>query len=136
MHVRSDKLNVLLTGGELRRESLTLVGESAVRAIRGIYANKAIIGVDGFSIRYGLTNPTQAESWINRLMIHNTHGEVILAADSSKFGRVANFKTAPMAVVTIIVTDTGMDPANIAEFERLGIRVLTADASVFNLPSG
>ena len=127
LHIRSPKLEVLLTGGELRRESLTLVGESAVLMVKKAYANKAVIGVDGFSIRYGLTNPTQAESWVNRLMIHRTRGEVILVADSSKFGRVANFLTAPISAVNTIVTDSAMDPANIAEFKRLGIRVLLAD---------
>ena len=69
----------------------------------------AIIGADGFSIKYGLTNSTQAESWINRLMITNTHGSVILVADSSKLGRVAHFKTVPLSAVSIIVTDTGID---------------------------
>lgn len=127
IHVRSPQLEVILTGGELRRESLTLVGEFAIRSVRGIIANKAVVGVDGFSIRYGLTNPTQAESWVNRLMIRRTHGEVILVADSSKLGRVANFQTAPISAVNTIVTDSAMDPANIAEFKRIGIRVLIAE---------
>jgi len=127
IHIRSPKLEVLLTGGELRRESLTLVGESAILTVSKAYANKAVIGVDGFSIRYGLTNPTQAESWVNRLMVRRTHGEVILVADSSKFGRVANFRTAPISAVNTIVTDSAMDPANVAEFKRLGIKVLLAD---------
>jgi len=126
VHVHSESVNVTLTGGEIRRESFTLVGELAVKAVKGVYANKAVIGIDGFSIKYGLTNATQAESWINRLMITNTHGSVILVADSSKLGRVANFRTAPMAAVSVIVTDSRIDPANIAEFDRLGIRVLAA----------
>lgn len=130
IHARSESLNVILTGGELRRESFTLVGELAVKAIKGAYANKAVIGVDGFSIKYGLTNSTQAESWINRLMIMNTHGSVILVADSSKLGRVANFKTSPLSSVSLIVTDSGIDPANLEEFDRLGIKVLTASIPV------
>jgi len=128
VHVRSESVNVTMTGGEIRRESFTLVGELAVRAIKGVYANKAVIGIDGFSIKYGLTNATQAEAWINRLMITNTHGSVILVADSSKLGRVANFKTAPLSAVSVIVTDWGIDPANLEEFDRLGIKVLAAAA--------
>ncbi len=129
IHVHSESVNVIMTGGEIRRESFTLVGELAVKAIKGVYANKAVIGVDGFSIKYGLTNSTQAESWINRLMIMNTHGSVILVADSSKLGRVANFRTAALSAVSIVVTDAGMDPENIAEFDRLGIKVLTTPAT-------
>ena len=131
MYIRSPKLEVLLTGGELRRESLTLVGESAILTIGRAFATKAVIGVDGFSIRYGLTSPTQAESWVNRLMIRRTRGEVILVADSSKLGKVANFQAAPISAVNTIVTDSSMDPANVAEFTRLGIKVLLADAGPF-----
>jgi DeoR family fructose operon transcriptional repressor len=130
IHINSETLSVILTGGEMRRESFTLVGELAIKAIKSVYANKAIIGIDGFSIKYGITNSTQAESWINRLMIMNTHGAVILVADSSKLGRVANFKTAPMSAVSILVTDSGMDTANVAEFERLGIKVMIAPQGI------
>lgn len=134
IHINSETLSVILTGGEMRRESFTLVGELAIKAIKSVYANKAIIGIDGFSIKYGITNSTQAESWINRLMIMNTHGAVILVADSSKLGRVANFKTAPMSAVSILVTDSGMDTANVAEFERLGIKVMIAPQGIGAAP--
>ncbi|MFA6507337.1 MAG: DeoR/GlpR family DNA-binding transcription regulator [Treponemataceae bacterium] len=128
LHVRSDKIDVLITGGELRRESLTLVGETAQHVVRQVFANKAVIGVDGFSIRHGLTNPTQAESYINRLMIKMTHGEVILVADSSKAGKVANFLTVPIKAVTTIVTDDRIDERLAEEFRKIGIRVLLAGA--------
>jgi DeoR family fructose operon transcriptional repressor len=129
IYVHSGSVNVILTGGEIRHESLTLVGELAVKAIKSVYANKAVIGIDGFSIKYGLTTSTQTEAWINRLMITNTRGSVILVADSSKLGRVANFKTAPLSSVSIIVTDSGIDSVNLEEFDRLGIKVLTASVA-------
>lgn len=126
-YIKSASVELHMTGGEFRRESFTLVGEDAVHSVHGVFANKAFIGVDGFSIRYGLTNPIQAESWLNRLMIRHTHGEVIVLADSSKLGKVANFRTAPISSVSTIVTDSGMDMASVAEFERLGITVLRAE---------
>lgn len=128
LNVRSDKLEVYITGGELRRESFTLVGETAMYSIRQVYANKAVIGIDGFSLRNGLTNTIQAESWLNRLMIHRTHGEVILVADSSKVGKVTNFLTSSISAVSTIVTDEGLDAQYVEEFGRIGIRVLRAPA--------
>lgn len=126
LNIRSDKLEVYLTGGELRRESFTLVGEPAMHSIRQAYANKAVIGIDGFSLRHGLTNTIQAESWLNRLMIHRTHGEVILVADSSKVGKVTNFRTSSISALSTIVTDERLDPQYAEEFSRIGIRVLIA----------
>ena len=125
--VRSDGVEVLLTGGELRRESFTLVGETAAQTVRGVFGTKAVIGVDGFSLRYGITTPVQAEAALNGLMIEQTHGEVIVIADSSKFGRVSNFLTAPISAVNTIVTDRGLDEQSREEFGRLGIRVLVAE---------
>ena len=60
-------------------------------------------------------------------MIEQTHGEVIVIADSSKFGRVSNFLTAPISAVNTIVTDRGLDEQSREEFSRLGIRILVAD---------
>ena len=121
IHIRSPKIEVFLTGGELRRKPDPR-GESAIRSFKGVIANKAVIGTDGFSIRYGLTTPTQAESWVNRTMIKHTHGEVILVADSSKLGRVSNFQSAPISAINTIVTDSSMDPASVPNSSGLGSR--------------
>lgn len=117
---------LIMTGGELRRESFTLVGENASLAVKQIFGTKAIIGVDGLSIKHGLTNPVQAEALLNRLMIEQTHGEVIVVADSSKIGKVSNFLTAPISDITTLVTDDGLEPHYLEEFHRIGLKVLIA----------
>jgi DeoR family fructose operon transcriptional repressor len=117
---------LIMTGGELRRESFTLVGENASATVKQIFGTKAIIGVDGLSIKHGLTNPVQAEALLNRLMIEQTHGEVIVVADSTKIGRVSNFLTAPISDITILVTDDGLEPHYLEEFKRIGLKVLIA----------
>ena len=38
--VRSEGIEVLMTGGELRRESFTLVGEIAAQTVRGVFGTK------------------------------------------------------------------------------------------------
>jgi len=127
IEVRSEGAELLMTGGELRRESFSLVGEVAARTVRGAFGTKAFLGVDGFSLKYGITTPVQAEAALNGLMIEQTHGEVIVIADSSKFGRVSNFLAAPIEAVNTIVTDRGLDEQSREEFARIGIRVLVAD---------
>jgi len=125
--VRSEGVEVLLTGGELRRESFSLVGEIATRTVRGAFGSKAVIGVDGFSLKYGITTPVQAEAALNGLMIEQTHGEVVVLADSSKFGKVSNFLSAPISAVNSIVTDPGLDEKAREDFGRMGIRILIAE---------
>jgi DeoR family fructose operon transcriptional repressor len=47
---------LILTGGTFRQASNSLVGPLAVMALKQVNANKAFIGVDGISARYGLTD--------------------------------------------------------------------------------
>ena len=120
-------IKILLTGGELRRESFTLVGEAAIQSVNKVFGTKAIIGVDGFSLKHGITTPVQEEALLNGLMIEQTHGEVIVVADSSKFGKVSNFLTAQASSVDTVVTDAGLDEQYREGLQRLGIRVLIAE---------
>ncbi|MEN6598907.1 MAG: DeoR/GlpR family DNA-binding transcription regulator [Rectinema sp.] len=123
----SENVHITMTGGEIRRESFTLVGELAIKALKNVYASKAVISVDGFSIKHGLTNAVENEAWINRLMIMRTHGMVILVADSSKLGKVAAFKLADITSVSVIVTDQNISATSLEEFDQIGIKVITAE---------
>jgi len=122
-----ENVHITMTGGEIRRESFTLVGELAIKALKNVYATKAVISVDGFSIKHGLTNAVENEAWINRLMIIRTHGMVILIADSSKLGKVAAFKLADITSVSVIVTDQNISATSLEEFYQIGIKVITAE---------
>ncbi|MPN45859.1 hypothetical protein SDC9_193434 [bioreactor metagenome] len=73
--------------------------------ISQIHANKAIIGVDGFSPSAGLTTPILEEADTTRAMIEHTVGRVIVVASSNKIGVVSNFKTVSLDLVDALVTD-------------------------------
>ncbi|MCE1195227.1 DeoR/GlpR family DNA-binding transcription regulator [bacterium] len=128
IEVPSTHVEVIMIGGELRRESFSIVGDSATQMVRQVFATKAVLGVDGISALHGVTNPIQAEAGLNRLMIEQTHGEVIIVADSSKIGRISNFLTAPISAIDTIVTDDGIDPDYLEELRRQDVRVLIAPA--------
>ena len=128
LEVPSTQVEVIVIGGELRRESFSIVGDSATQMVRQVFATKAVLGVDGISALHGVMNPIQAEAGLNRLMIEQTHGEVIIVADSSKIGRISNFLTAPINAIDTIVTDDGIDPDYLEELRNQDIRVLIATA--------
>ena len=119
-------LELLLTGGDYRRQSNSLVGPFAESSLQKIIGSTAIIGVDGLSCRYGLTTPNQYEAAIARLMIERTRGRVIVVADHWKIGVVANFVSAPVEAVDLLVCDAGLDREYISELEEKGIRLIRA----------
>lgn len=120
-------MDLILVGGEYRYASSSCVGGLAVRTLRGIFATRSFIGVEGLSLRSGLTTPALPEAEIARVMIEQTHGKVVVVADSSKVGTVADFSIAPIGAATILVTDSGLDDEYRAELTDLGVQVVLAD---------
>ncbi len=59
-------------------------------------------------------------------MIERTHGQVIVVADCSKLGVVANFMTTPIEKVDILVVDSSFDESYRAGLEELGIEIVVA----------
>jgi DeoR family fructose operon transcriptional repressor len=102
-----------LTGGEFQPRSNSLAGRFAIENLSRVYANKAILGVDGISIKHGCTVPTDAEAEVVRYMIERTKGQVIMVADHSKWGVVSNFQVASIDEVNKFVSDEGLDSSAI-----------------------
>ncbi|MGE5581716.1 MAG: DeoR/GlpR family DNA-binding transcription regulator [Bacillota bacterium] len=111
---------VIVTGG-VRREGFNIViGPLAEDFLRQVRVNKAFLGVDAVNVNYGVTNATFIEVSIKRLIIESA-SEVILAADHSKFGKVALAKVCDLNRIHHIITDSGIDEAILQELQRSGI---------------
>lgn len=117
-------VEILSTGGQLRQESCTYIGDMAMRVIDDVFANIAFLGIDGFDLEYGLTTPVQPEANINRALIEHTHGPVYIVADSSKIGLVSNFFVAPINEIRGLITDSGISDQQKTALEEMGIEVL------------
>jgi DeoR family fructose operon transcriptional repressor len=115
-----------ILGGEFQSRSNSLVGRFALENLGQVYANKAIIGTDGISLKHGCTVPSDAEAEIVRQMIKQTKGEIIVVADHSKWGVVSNFQIAALQEVDKLVTDADFDPSAFESLESMGVEILLA----------
>jgi DeoR/GlpR family transcriptional regulator of sugar metabolism len=122
---------LIVTGGTFRPESNSFVGPCAHEAITRVHAKYAFIGVDGVSIARGLTTPTFAESEVARLMIQQTIGKVVVVADHSKIGVVADFVSAPIGQVDILITDDLLPREFSAMLAEMDIETIVADAAMY-----
>ena len=119
---------LILLGGVYRTRSHSVSGSISQPMIENVYANKAIIGVDGFSLGAGLTTPVMEEAETTRAMIEKTVGKVIVVATSNKIGVVSNFKTVGIRSIHVLVTDgKGGELLSREEFAGLGIELIIAD---------
>jgi DeoR family transcriptional regulator of aga operon len=115
-------LEVILTGGTLRKNSFSLVGPVADDTLRRLNADILFLGVDGFDVNHGLTTPNQLEAKVNRAMM-DVARVVVVVCDSSKFGRRALCSIAPPAAVHHLITDRGIRKADLAALKQAGIHV-------------
>lgn len=124
-----DLLDIAVTqiGGDLYRASLAAVGAQAIEAIQQYHVDKLFLGVCGIDEVAGLTNTNREEAEVKQAAIEIA-GEVIVLADSSKFGRVAFAPIASLQVVDRVITDKGVGPRWVKLLESKGIDVIMVDA--------
>ena len=117
-------IEVTLTGGTVRG-SLELSGPLAEQSLRELYVRTAFIGVDGLTVRHGLTTYDQVEAQTNRAII--AHAErVVVVADHTKIGRVTMALIAPYQAVHTLVTDEAASADDLDALRERGIEVIIA----------
>ena len=115
-------LRVIMLGGFLRHNSLSLVGSPAEENLRNYNCDKLFLGVDGIDSAYGLSTPNIEEAHLNRLMIEVVR-ELIVVTDSSKFLRKSFAFIAPMNKVHTIVTDRGIPDDEYKALIDIGVKI-------------
>ena len=115
-------IEVILTGGTLRKNSFSLVGPMAEETLRHLNADLLFLGVDGFDVHYGLTTPNLLEAKVNRVMMAVAQ-RTVLVCDSSKFGRRSLSLIAPISSMHEIITDRGIPKSALQILKKAGIEV-------------
>ena len=118
-------VEVILTGGTLRKNSFSLVGPIAEETLRRLNADVLFLGVDGFDVHYGLSTPNLLEAKVNRAMM-DVARVTIAACDSSKFGRRSLSLIAPPTAVQEVITDRGIPKSDLAALKKAGVAVTQA----------
>jgi DeoR family transcriptional regulator, aga operon transcriptional repressor len=118
-------IEVILTGGNLREKSFSLVGPLAEATLRHLSADLLFLGVDGFDVRFGITTPNLLEAKVNRVMMRIARRTVVVC-DSSKFGSRMLSLIAPPSAVHEIITDRGISDTDLKELQEAGIQVTVA----------
>ncbi len=115
-------LDVILTGGTLRKNSFSLVGPIAEETLHRLNGDILFLGVDGFDVQHGLTTPNLLEAKVNRAMM-DVARVVVAVCDSSKFGRRTLSSIAPPSGVHRLITDRGIPKPDLSALKKAGIQV-------------
>jgi DeoR family transcriptional regulator of aga operon len=115
-------VEVILTGGTLRKNSFSLVGPIAEETLHRLNADILFLGVDGFDVQYGLSTPNLLEAKVNRVMVEVAK-RTVAVCDSSKFGRRSLSLIVPPSALHQVVTDRGALKSDVRLLKKAGIEV-------------
>ena len=115
-------VEVILTGGTLRKNSFSLVGPLAEESLRQLRADILFLGVDGFDTKAGLFTPNLLEAQVNRIMVEIAT-RTIAVCDSTKFGRRSLCKIVPPSAVNQVITDKNISKPDLQALRDAGITI-------------
>jgi DeoR family transcriptional regulator of aga operon len=125
MELAQSDVRLVVTGGEMRPQSMELVGPLAEPTTSQLHLDVTFAGVDGLSVRGGLTTHHPLEAQVNRVLIERSSRSVVVA-DHTKLGRATFAQIVPLHRATDVITDADAPEAIVEDLRQAGVRVLLA----------
>ena len=118
-------VEVILTGGTLRRSIHALVGPATEDSVRALRASQAFISGNGFSAERGLSTPSPLVAATDRALAGAAQ-QVVVLADYTKIGQETMCQTVPAARVHTLITDSRATPVELEAIRGAGVDVRVA----------
>jgi len=118
---------LLMTGGTWDPHSESFQGQVAEKVLRSYDFDQLFIGADGLDIARGTTTFNELLG-LSRVMAEVAR-EVIVLAESDKFGRKIPNLELPWSSIQTLITDEHLDPGMREQIEACGVEVICATAS-------
>ena len=105
------------------QKQMAMLGSISEKTLQHYFFDKAVIGTAGVDLKCGLSGFSQESTDMCSALIGRSK-EVILVADSSKFGKVNHIAFATLDQIDVIVTDSNLDQSFRTALEEKGIRLI------------
>jgi DeoR family transcriptional regulator of aga operon len=116
-------IHVMLPGGSLRRNSISLVGQPQCDFLENINIEVGFFGARGIAIPEGLTDVELNEVRMKQSMVERCR-RVVGLLDARKWGRVAAATFAPLDKIAMIITDTAAPAEMVAAVRDQDVEVV------------
>jgi DeoR family transcriptional regulator of aga operon len=118
-------VDILQMGGLIHHSSASAAGAFGERLLEEISCGLLFIGVDGIEPDFGLSITNLAEASLVKKMVHIAQ-QVVVMADSTKFGRRGIGRICAIEQVDFIITDAEAPDESVKQLEERGVKVLMA----------
>jgi DeoR family transcriptional regulator of aga operon/DeoR family fructose operon transcriptional repressor len=128
-------ITVLMLGGRVRWEALSVVGQLGDGLFSRINVQKAFLGAAGLTLESGLSDATDEEAQMKRSMVAAAR-EVIAIVDHTKWERTAFATFCAIDKISIVLTDEAA-PSQIVEaldFRGIAVRRVAPESDAARSP--
>lgn len=123
----AEGVELLMTGGHLRRKSLSFYGAQAEQSLQNYHFDQLFLGVDGIDLERGVSTHHEDEARLNRCMCQVAE-RIVVVTDSSKFGRRSLHKIIDTLRIHTLITDDAVPADILSGLRNAGIEVLLVPA--------
>lgn len=114
---------VVVLGGYLRRDELSLLGHLGADALRHLTVDRAFVSAYAVGLD-GLMGAEVRETETDRALIHAAR-ELVVLADAGKFSRTGPARLAPASQIDVLITDDGAPGDVLGALSSQGVKVMT-----------
>lgn len=114
---------IFMAGGQLSAEDGAALSQTAIEYVRQFRFKYAVFSAGGFDLEDGLTDFKAQEAEFTRAVIQRAE-TVILALDSSKFGRRAHARVVDLAGIDVLVTNSEPAEPYLRRLEEADVKVV------------
>lgn len=117
--------NVYLTSGYLRKHNRSLVGSMGIDTLDNFRVDKAIVSIDGISIKDGVTEYNTEEAAVLKKLLEIGHTRMVLC-EFSKFSEVAFNKVCSARQIDYVFTDWNISSKEVKAWADINVKVVAA----------
>lgn len=129
IHVINELMNtsfdIYIIGGKMRHGEGSISGAVSMFELENFHIEKAVLSAGGVTLEHGISDYNIEEVLVRKKVIEQAN-EVILVADSSKFGRDVLAHINPISSMDTIITDSNLQPEILDKFKKADINIVLA----------
>lgn len=113
--------NIMLTGGRLKQDSMSLAGEQTQRMLQNFHVDKTLFSCKGLDLSAGITDSSEFHAQTKQSMVQAAKKRILLL-DDSKFDKISFVNIAELEQIEAVVTNLCPEKQWLQFFENHGIK--------------
>jgi len=119
----NNNIDIVLTGGHLASNTLSLSGEQTLQFLSRVNIDTAFMSASGYTPTAGFTSGNEDECRVKRAVIQKA-GKVIMLMDATKVGRALPFTFAQLPDIDILISDDSLSQEMRLAADQAHVQVL------------